>query len=173
MAEPVGKIAAKTVEQQPQTAKPEKQGPSKFDKRKAELDAQRTTLPAEVTKVPAEQMQVLESNLRKRMERTTNAQDVFKVDLRELRGRLDVVSRQVAAVPKTPTTDAVHNRLLTIESQFQRANKVIQGLGSATSPQEMLQVQMQMYQMTQNVELMAKFVEQMTGGVKSILQTQV
>ena len=107
------------------------------------------------------------------MERTTSAQEVFKVDLRELRGRLDVVTRQVAAVPKTPASDAVQNRLLRIESQFQRANKVIQGLGSATSPQEMLQVQMQMYQMTQNVELMAKFVEQMTGGVKSILQTQV
>jgi hypothetical protein len=36
-----------------------------------------------------------------------------------------------------------------------------------------MKVQMQMYQLTENLELMSKVVEQVTSGVKSILQTQV
>lgn len=173
MQKVVGKTAVRSLEQQAETAKTQKQGPSKFDTRKAELDAQRTNLPAEVTQISADQKRVLESNLRKRMEQNTNSQEIMKVDLRELRGRIDNAARQVDAVPKTPSYDAVRNRLANIEGQFQRANKVIEGLGTSTSPQEMLQLQMQVYQMTQNVELMSKFVEQTTGGIKTILQTQV
>ena len=174
MGKEVGKIAIKTIDQQqPQTTKTDKQGPSKFDKRKAELDGQRSTLPPEVNQVTAEQRRVLETNLRKRMGQTTNAQDILKVDLRELRGRIDVVSEKVATVPKAPAFDAVRNRLANIEAQFQQANKVLQGLGTATSPQEMLQLQLQMHRMTQNIELLGKFIELSTGGVKTILQTQV
>jgi hypothetical protein len=37
----------------------------------------------------------------------------------------------------------------------------------------MMKVQMQMYQLTENLELMSKVVDQVTSGVKSILQTQL
>jgi hypothetical protein len=32
---------------------------------------------------------------------------------------------------------------------------------------------MQMYQLTQNIELLSKVVEQVSSGVKTVLQTQV
>jgi hypothetical protein len=36
-----------------------------------------------------------------------------------------------------------------------------------------MKIQMQMYQLGENLELMSKVVEQVTSGVKSILQTQL
>ena len=44
---------------------------------------------------------------------------------------------------------------------------------SSESPGDLMKVQMQMYQLTENLEMMSKVVEQVSSGVKSVLQTQV
>jgi hypothetical protein len=175
MANPIGKIAIKTVQQtEVQKTETIKNGPSKFDQRKAEIDAKHAAgPPPEVTNVSADQKRVLESNLRKHMEKPERAAEVFKIDLRKTRVQMDGVARQVEAAPKSPAMDAVRQRLTSIEAQFHDASRKIYSLNGSTSPNDMLQLQIQMYKMVQNVELMSKFVEQTTGGVKSILQTQV
>jgi hypothetical protein len=44
---------------------------------------------------------------------------------------------------------------------------------SAENPGDLMKLQMQMYQLTENLELMSKVVEQVTSGMKTLLQTQV
>jgi hypothetical protein len=175
MVKMVGQTASKIAKQAAsQKAKPERTGPSKFEQKRAQLEKQveRGSLPPEVNQISAEQKRILENNLRKRLEQG-NGQDVLKVDLRDARAKLDGLSKQVTAVPKTPALDAVRNRLNTLEGQYQQTEKTMNSLSGLESPREMLQLQMQMYKMTQNIEIMMKFVEQGTSGFKNIMQTQV
>ena len=176
MAKIVGQSGIKFVKQQEvQKSKLERQEPSKFEQKRAQLEkrqAESGSLPPEVTQISPEQKRILESNLRKQLERG-DAQEVLKVDLRNARGKLDELSKQVQAAPKSPALDAVRSRLNSIDTQFQQSEKLMKGLTGLESPRDMLQIQMQMYKMMQNVEIMVKFVEQGTSGFKTIMQTQV
>ena len=60
-----------------------------------------------------------------------------------------------------------------MDSQFQSAGQMVNSLRGTESPGDLMKIQMQMYQLTENLELTSKVVEQVTSGVKSILQTQV
>jgi hypothetical protein len=62
--------------------------------------------------------------------------------------------------------------LTSIATQVQQTGQLINNMKD-TDPQSLLNVQMQMYQMSQNVEIMSKVVDQVNSGVKTVLQTQV
>ena len=159
-------------QQELQKAKPE--GLSNFEQ-KLQLKKPTTVsgnLPPEVTQITPEQRQVIESNLRKRLERG-DVQEVLKVDLRQTRTKLDGLARQVTAAPKNPALDAIRNRLNSIEAQYQESGKYINGMNGLESPRDVLQMQIKMYAMTQNIEIIMKFVEQGTSGLKDVLHTQV
>ena len=176
MVKIVGQTGTKIVRpKELQTPKPEKEGLSKFEQRRAQLDKQQAatgSLPPEVVQISPEQRRILESNLRKGLERG-NAQEVLKVDLRKARANLDGLSRQVTAAAKTPASDAIRKRLNSIEGQFVESEKLMRGMNGLESPRDMLEIQMKMYAMTQNIEIMMKFVEQGAAGAKDILHTQV
>jgi len=53
------------------------------------------------------------------------------------------------------------------------AKILLDSLKNTQNPQDLMKIQMQMYQLGENLELMSKVVEQVTSGVKSILQTQL
>jgi hypothetical protein len=155
--------------------KTEKDGPSKFEQKRAQVEnrqPENTTLSPEVTQVSAEQRRVLESILRKRLEQG-NAQDPLKVDLRTARTKLDGIAKKVNAAPKTPAFDAVRNRLTSVEAQFQGTEKLMNGLTGSESPREMLQIQMQMYRMSQNVEILIKAAEKIVDVPKELQHMQV
>jgi hypothetical protein len=176
MVKIVGQAGTKVVKQQElQTSKREKEGLSKFEQKLTQLDKGQPatgTLPPEATQISPEQRRILESNLRKGLERG-NAQEILKVDLRGARTKLDGLSRQVNAAPKTSASDAIRNRLNSIEAQYLESDKLMRGMNGLESPRDMLQLQMKMYTMTQNIEIMMKFVEQGTTGFKDIVHTQV
>jgi hypothetical protein len=67
----------------------------------------------------------------------------------------------------------LRDRLNSLDTQFQDSGKILDGMSNMSSPGDMLKFQMQMYQFSQNMELMSKTVEQVTSGAKQILQTQV
>lgn len=67
----------------------------------------------------------------------------------------------------------VRSTLETIDGQFQRSNEMVHSLGDASTPGELLQMQSELYMMSQNVEILSKLVEQVSSGVKSIVQTQI
>ena len=176
MVKIVGQTTAKALKQQEQQqVKPEKDGASKFDQKRAQLEKRQSTntsLPAEMTQITAEQRKILESNLRKRLEQG-NAQEVFKADLRQARAKFDGLVQQVTAAPKSPALEAIGNRLKRIEGQFEAAEKLMNSLTGHESPREMLQIQMQMYKMTQNIEIVIKAAEETASGAKNIFQVNV
>ena len=89
-----------------------------------------------------------------------------KVQLERLQARVD-------RLPKGSAAESVKKRLAFIEDKFQASEKVLQGLKGMDSPRDLLKLQMEMYMVTQNIEIVSKVVEQTTGGIKQVMQTQV
>ena len=118
---------------------------------------------------------VAEADLRKRIDSSSGAgpQAIFKPDMKAARVQLDALHRKTQTIPPGPAADTLKDRLNSLDAQYQNSGKILEGLSGASSPGDMLKFQMQMYQFSQNMELMSKVVEQVTGGAKQILQTQV
>jgi hypothetical protein len=159
-------------------ASPAKTGESKFDKVRTRLQdeqAGRVNLPPETKSVSADQKKVLETDLSKRIEKsgTTSAHRLFAVDMKRAKEGVDSLATRVNALPKTSAFEPFRKRLASIDTQYQSAGKLVNSAGSTGNPGDLMKVQMQMYQLTENLEMMSKVVEQVTSGVKSILQTQV
>jgi hypothetical protein len=155
-----------------------KTGESKFDKVRARLQeeqAQSVQLPPEVKQISPEQTRALQANLNQRVQQTksTSAPELFGKDISQAKSRIDHLRTRVEALPKTSAFDPLRQRLTSIDNQYQNAGKLIHTLTGQQTPAELMQVQMQMYQMSENLELMSKVVEQVSSGVKSVLQTNL
>jgi hypothetical protein len=155
-----------------------KTGESKFDKVRSNMQdrqAQQVELPPEVNKVSLAQQQALKADLSQRMTQapTASAQKLFAVDMKRAKEGVQKLTSRVDALPKTPAFQPFRDRLASIDSQFQSSGQLLNSIKSGSSPQDLMKVQMQMYQLNENLELMSKVVEQVTTGMKSILQTQV
>ncbi|QUV86257.1 hypothetical protein [Chloracidobacterium aggregatum] len=59
----------------------------------------------------------------------------------------------------------VENQWMQIEAMLNSDRELSQG--------ELLGLQARMYQLTQNIEILSKVVDQVTGGIKTVLQTNV
>jgi len=80
---------------------------------------------------------------------------------------------KVEALPRNSAFEPLRQRFDNVEAMFKRTDTLVRGIDSSYSPAEMMKVQVQMYQFTENLELLVKAVEQTSSGVKTILQTQV
>jgi hypothetical protein len=152
-----------------------KQGPSRFDK---VLQRQRSAaeVPPLETRVSAAQRKALESDLRKRLNaaRGQNPQAIFKPDLDSARVTLDTLHRKAQAIPPGKALDSLSDHLATLDAQFADADKLLEKAGAtAMNPRELLQFQVRMYQLTENLNLLSRVVEQVNSSAKQILQTQV
>jgi len=159
-------------------ANPSKTGESKFDKVRARLldeKAQQVEIPPEVKQVSLEQKKVLQADLSKRLDQTgpASVHELFTVNMTRAKEGVENLTKRVNALPKTPAFEPIRNRLASIDAQYQSAGQLVNSVQGTESPGDLMKVQMQMYQLTENLELMSKVVEQVTSGVKSILQTQV
>ncbi|OYT69947.1 MAG: hypothetical protein CFK52_12525 [Chloracidobacterium sp. CP2_5A] len=63
-------------------------------------------------------------------------------------------------------------RLSQVESQWTQIEALLNS-DRELSQGELLGLQARMYQLTQNIEILSKVVDQVTGGIKTILQTNV
>ncbi len=177
--DPIRKSAFRTIVPQrtPDQKLLEKGGASKFEGVKNQAQeknpAQSATMPNSVTQVSTEQRRVLEGQLRRKMQRAKTPQEIFRPDMQQSRVQLERMQARVEKMPKSPAAESVKKRLAFIEDKFQASEKVLQGLNKMDSPRELLKLQMEMYMLTQNIEIVSKVVEQTTGGVKQIMQTQV
>ena len=153
-----------------------KAGPSKFDEIRSQLAEKVATdlkLPP-AQKVSDPQKADLESSLRKQLSSTapSTPRELFGP---EMKNTALNVQRLTDSVNKLPTGSAfgpIRDRLDSIATQFQKSGQLIDSLQNM-DPQSLLNVQMQLYEMNQNVELLSKVVDQVTSGAKTILQTQV
>jgi vacuolar-type H+-ATPase subunit I/STV1 len=154
---------------------PPKVGKSKFDKVRASLQdsqAAEVKMPPEVQQVPQEKAKLLQAELSNRL-KNTSAQHVFAADIKRVSGSLQQLTHRVSALPKTPALDPLRQRLASLDAQYQATGRLVSSVSGSSSPADLMKIQMQMYQLTENLELASKVVDQVTSGVKSVLQTQV
>jgi hypothetical protein len=181
MVDPIlSKAAAKGLDSvaKQQEQSPAKLGESKFDKVRSRLldeQAAGVKLPPEVKQVSLEQKKVLQSDLSRRIEQSGPgaAHRAFGVQMKQAKEGIHQLTTRVNALPKTPAFEPFRQRLASIDNQYQAAGRLLNSIHSSSSPGDLMKVQMQMYQLTENLELMSKVVEQVTSGVKTIVQTQV
>jgi hypothetical protein len=123
---------------------------------------------------PQEQKQLL-SDLRRRVETSgaRSPQELFRAEVEQTRVTLQKLRKQVDALPRDPGANTIRERLETIESSFTGAEQMLAGMRNLDSPKELLRMQIQLYNMTQNIEMVSKVVEQLSGGTKQLLQTQI
>jgi hypothetical protein len=155
-----------------------KVGESKFDQVRSRLlheQTAQTNLPPEVKQVSPEQENALRVELTKQTELNGegSAQQLFAARMLHATQRIEQLTTRVNSLPKTAGFESFRERLASIDSQYQSAGKLVNSIGQSTNPADLMKVQMQMYQLTENLELMSKVVEQATSGVKSVLQTQL
>ena len=91
----------------------------------------------------------------------------------QLRVGIADVNRQVSAVPNTSSFAPLRQRLQSIESDFDASAKLLNTPGSLDDPNRLLQMQMEVYKLTSNVEILSRTVSEAASGAKTILQTQV
>src|SRR5262249_13528590 len=122
-----------------------------------------------------DQQRVLESDLRRRLQQSGNkpSPQVFNKDLANANDGVARLRRKVEALPKESVFEPLRLRFSSVEAMIKQTGRLVQGINSNYTPAEMMKVQLQMYQLTENLELLVKAVEQTNTGVKTILQTQI
>jgi hypothetical protein len=155
-------------------------GKSAFEQVRARLKTEKVAAPteavaAELGGIPAAERRKLASDLQDKIRRagTRDVEKVFRPDMERAGQRIQELKTRIEALPKTSALEPLRTRFNNVERLFQRSTSYLNGLGGADSPADMMRIQMHMYQISGNIELMAKVVEQVNTGVKSILQTQV
>jgi type III secretion system YscI/HrpB-like protein len=154
----------------------QKSAPSKFDQLWGDLKqklAETVQLPPQVTSISDQQKKLLENDLRRKLDAGRSPQELFGSDMKQLRAGIVDLNRQVAAVPDTGAVAQLRERLKNIEADFNASAKLLEGAGSLEDPKRLLQMQMEVYKLTHNVEILAKTMSEAASGINTILKTQV
>jgi hypothetical protein len=115
-------------------------------------------------------MKEIERTLRKRIEaaNTQAPQKLFGADLKDLRTRLDATAHRVEGLG-----GGIRERLDAIEAQYTSAEQKLGQMPDTNNLRELLAMQVEMYRMGHNIEILSKVVDAVTSGIKQTFQTQV
>ncbi|MBI1352751.1 MAG: hypothetical protein GC160_00285 [Acidobacteria bacterium] len=132
-------------------------------------------MPPEAAAPTAEVKKSLATELHKKLQNSQmkTPQQVFGPEMQDLGGKINGLRVKVEKTPNTPELSPLRTRLEKLESQFSQTGARLEKLTSTNDPRAMLQLQVEVHQMTQNFEIVSKVVEQVNSGVKQIIQTQV
>ncbi|MCX6629836.1 MAG: hypothetical protein NTW28_19635 [Candidatus Solibacter sp.] len=176
MPAPIDKIGTKVVAPQTEVKQGGKTRFNEVQQNAKTKDA--AAAPADLPplqQVDAAQKKTLEHDLRKRLEKanSSNPTELFGNDMKDMRKRLDTTTERVEASGKTGAMEGVRDRLSAIDAQYKAAEQKLQQLPDTNNLRGLLAMQTEMYQMSQNLEILSKVVDAATSGVKQTLQTQV
>jgi hypothetical protein len=172
----INKVAVQPGAEKPPLGQTAKQGPSKYDfisSRIAEKVAADLKLPA-VTQPSPDRISAIESALKQKLEKTDarSATEFFRMEMTNTRQEMNKLAQAVGRLQPQSASSSLRERLNLIEQQFQKSAGLIQRVKDM-DPKSLLNVQLQLYQIAENIELMSKVVEQVNTGVKTVMQTQV
>jgi len=178
---PIENIAAKTVTQvdpSSQTGAGKTGDSAKFEQVRQSLHAEQTGVtegPPKVQEVTQAERKQLERDLRRRLEKTnsTNPNNLFANDVRDLRRDLERVKAKVESTPKTKQPAGARERLAEVESQYQALSEKLKNMPDTNNLRDLMEMQTQMFQMSQNIELLTKVVDSAMSGIKSTMQMQI
>lgn len=84
----------------------------------------------------------------------------------------DIFNKAFKVVGNTPEANTVQGRFTQLEGEWGRLDGLMRS-GKDFSQGELLGIQAQLYQVSQHVDVLSKIVDQMTSGVKTVLNTNV
>jgi hypothetical protein len=116
---------------------------------------------------------MLVNDLQQKLASGKSPQEIVGAQVSRLQSGIANVQRQVGAIPNISAFAPLRDRLKSIESDFNASAKLLNGNVSLNDEGKLLEMQMQMYKMTENVEILSRTVSEAGSGVKTILQTQV
>lgn len=94
-------------------------------------------------------------------------------ELLDNKSRLGLLKEAYSKIGDTSkTTGNLSGQFTQVESEF-KAVEAIMRSDKNLSPGELLALQARLYQVSQHIEVMSKVVDQMAGGIKTILNTNV
>ena len=176
----ISKLASQTAANKLNGSEAQKKvNPSKFDEVRSRLEKP-ASAPGQVALQqaarisPQEKMRV-EAEFKKRLDeaRLRDLDEIFKTDLQKSKEQADKIRRDLSSQPPSPAIDSVKTRLVHVENQFLESGRLLGKLGKIESAEDYLKMQLQMYKMTQNVELLSKIAGEVVSGVNKVLNTQV
>lgn len=93
-------------------------------------------------------------------------------ELIDTRTRLGMLRDVMGKTRGTPAGTDLHGRFGQIENEWYQVESIMRS-NRELSTAELLGLQARLYQVTQHVEVLSKVVDQVTGGIKTILNTNV
>jgi hypothetical protein len=160
----VSKVASKSGQY---GGAPEAQGtknqPSKFDQVREQVGAIKEIAPA-----PSNSQTQTASRLAQ-----PDSVDGIRNDFTASRNQLDRLTERITASPQAATLEPLRKRLLSLESQYQQVGSAVDRIGSPANPERLLQLQQDVYRLNESLGIVSRVVDQVTSGIKSVLQTQI
>jgi hypothetical protein len=184
---PIENIAAKTVTQvdpaSSQTGAGKTGDSAKFEQVRQSLQSEApggitgtegSGLP-KVPEITQTERKQLERDLRRRLEKTnsTNPGNLFGQDVRHLGRDLERVKAKVESTPKSKQPAGARERLVEVESQYHALGEKLKNMPDTNNLRDLMEMQTQMFQMSQNIELLTKVVDSAMSGIKSTMQMQI
>jgi hypothetical protein len=100
-------------------------------------------------------------------------ESVLKPKLEFTGQSLAALHQRVDGLANTKTDSGLRTRLVQLETDFKSVDKNIGQTATSGNPMDMLKLQNDIYRIDEELELLSKVVEQMTSGIKTVLQMQI
>jgi len=139
-----------------------KVGPSRFDQ-----------VSQNVAGAPATQSSTVASEPKTQAASSADAASAVDNQLHATAASLRRLNHRVQAASQTTEVGTIRTLVEQLTVRFKNVGNSIRVVGGKAEPQTLLAMQARVYQISEDVELLSKMVEQATSGVKTILQTQV
>jgi hypothetical protein len=120
-------------------------------------------------------LEQLRSDLARRLDRIpTNDKSVDKFwpELMRTHTRMGMLREAMKGIDNTPTGTNMRGVFGRVESEWFNLEQIMRSDKDLSSG-ELLGLQARLYQVSQHIDVMSKVVDQMTGGIKTILNTNV
>ena len=146
-------------------------------------DGKTTTQPVEKTPEPTtsgtemqKKLDRMEAELAEKFKQTNQNQNNFNKMLPELldsKTRLGMLKEAYSKIGSTSkVTNDLSGRFTQVENEYKQVEAIMNS-DKNLSTGELLALQARLYQVGQHIEVMSKVVDQMAGGIKTVLNTNV
>jgi len=120
-------------------------------------------------------LEQLRSELARRLDRIPSddkSLDKFWPELMRTHSRMGMLTEAMKGIDNTPTGANLKGVFGRVESEWFNLEQVMRSDKDLSSG-ELLGLQARLYQVSQHIDVMSKVVDQMTGGIKTILNTNI
>lgn len=150
----------------------QKQGQTSGETNTIQNPATQTTSGSEMTK----KLEDLQTELSQKINQPNIDQNRYNQMLPEwmtTQTRMGMLKEAYSNIPNTSkVTNDLSGRFIQVEGEYKGVEAIMKS-SKNLSPGELLALQARLYQVSQHIEVMSKVVDQMAGGIKTVLNTNV